>query len=79
MQARPLLLKLGATVVTLSATIASSLYVSAHLKNPNAPLQPAVLNTSTSASVDLPGGGTLSIAPSVQSSTATPVASTHAS
>jgi hypothetical protein len=79
MQTRPLLLKLGATVVTLSATIASALYVTAHLKNPNAPLQPAVLNTSTSAAVDLPGGGTLSIAPSVQSSTATPVASTHAS
>jgi len=79
MPARPLLLKLGATVVTLSATIASALYVTAHLKNPNAPLQPAVLNTSTGASVDLPGGGSLSIAPSVQSSTATPVASTHAS
>lgn len=79
MQTRPLLLKLGATVVTLSATIASALYVTAHLKNPNAPLQPGVLNTSTKASVDLPGGGTLSIAPSVRSSTATPVASTHAS
>ncbi len=79
MQARALVLKVGATAVTLGATIASALYVTAHLKNPDAPLQPAVLSTSTSASVGLPGGGSLGIAPSVQSSTATPVASTHAS
>jgi hypothetical protein len=79
MQARPLLLKAGATVVTLGATLASALYVTAHLKNPNAPLQPSVLNRSTSASVNLPGGGTLTIAPSVRPSNAPPVTSTYAS
>ena len=79
MQARPLLLKAGATVVTLGATLASALYVTAHLKNPNAPLQPSVLSTSSSASVNLPGGGTLTISPSVRPSNAPPVTSTYAS
>jgi len=45
---RPLLLKLGATLVTLGATLASALYVTAHVKNPNAPLQPPVLTISAS-------------------------------
>ena len=76
---RAVLLKVGATVLTLVTTAGSALYVTSHLKNPGAPLQPAVLNASTTAALDLPGGGTLTIAPSVQSSTAAPVASTHAS
>jgi len=79
MQARPLLLKAGATVLTLGATLASALYVTAHLKNPNAPLQPSVLSTSRSASVNLPGGGTLTVAPSVRPSNTPPVTSTYAS
>ena len=48
MQLRPLLLKAGATVITLGATLLSALYVTAHLKNPSAPLQPSVLSISAS-------------------------------
>ena len=40
---RSFLLKLGATVLTLGTTVAAAVYVTAHLKNPSAPLQPAVL------------------------------------
>jgi len=43
---RPLLLKIGATVLSLLATGASAAYVTAHVKNPNAPLQPPVLSSS---------------------------------
>ena len=75
---RPLVLRAGATLLTLVATVASALYVTSHLKNPSAPLQPSVLNagaaTSTSAL-----GGTLTIGPSVQPSDKQPVTSTYAS
>jgi hypothetical protein len=40
------LLKTGATVLALGATLLSALYVTSHLKNPVAPLQPPVLGTS---------------------------------
>jgi multidrug efflux pump subunit AcrA (membrane-fusion protein) len=63
MQLRPLLLKTGATLVTLGATVASALYVTAHLKNPSAPLRPSVLTISAS----------------VQPSDSQPVTSTYAS
>ena len=63
MQLRPLLLKAGATAVTLGATLISALYVTAHVKNPSAPLQPSVLN----------------ISPSAQPSNVQPVTSTYAS
>ena len=63
MQLRPLLLKAGATVITLGATLLSALYVTAHLKNASAPLQPSVLTISAS----------------VQPSDAQPVTSTYAS
>jgi len=43
---RPLLLKIGATVLSLVATAASAAYVTAHIKNPSAPLQPPVLSSS---------------------------------
>ena len=43
---RSLLLKIGATVLSLVATAASAAYVTAHVKNPNAPLQPPVLSSS---------------------------------
>ena len=46
---RPLLLKLGATLLTLAATALSAVYVTSHLKNPSAPLQPVVLNSSNIA------------------------------
>jgi len=43
---RPLLLKIGATALSLLATAASAAYVTAHVKNPSAPLQPPVLSSS---------------------------------
>jgi hypothetical protein len=75
---RTVFLKTGATLLTLAATALSALYVTAHLKNPAAPLQPTVLNASRGASVSAPGG-TLTLGPSVQPSTAHPVTSTYAS
>jgi hypothetical protein len=75
---RTVILKAGATLLTVAATVLSALYVTAHLKNPAAPLQPTVLNASRGASVSAPGG-TLTLGPSVQPSTAHPVTSTYAS
>jgi hypothetical protein len=46
---RPLLLKVGATLLTLAATTVSAVYVTSHIKNPHAPLQPVVLNSSNIA------------------------------
>lgn len=63
MQLRPMLLKAGATLVTLGATLTSALYVTAHLKNPSAPLKPSVLTISAS----------------VQASDVQPVTTTYAS
>ncbi len=79
METRSVLLRAGATVLTLATTVASALYVTAHLKNPSAPLQPSVLNASQGSSVDLPGGGTLTLSPSVRPSDTQPVTSTYAS
>jgi hypothetical protein len=75
---RTVILKAAATLLTVAATVLAALYVTAHLKNPAAPLQPAVLNASRGASVSAPGG-TLTLGPSVQPSTAHPVTSTYAS
>ena len=69
---RPVLLKAAATVLTLGATVASAMYVTAHLKNPAAPLQPAVL---TGSSV----GGDVIVGPSVHPTNQPPVTSTYAS
>jgi hypothetical protein len=71
---RPFLLKLGATALTLGATLASALYVTAHLKNPSAPLQPSVLASQ-------PGGavGGVTITPGVRQADVQPVTSTYAS
>jgi hypothetical protein len=53
-------------------------FVTAHLKNPAAPLQPAVVNAANgSSSASL--GGTMTVGPSVQPSNAEPVTSTYAS
>ena len=61
---RSLLLKAGATALTLATTVVSAHYVAAHLKNPAAPLHPTVL----------------SVAPSVrQAPDVKPVTSTYAS
>jgi hypothetical protein len=75
---RTVILKAGATLLTVAATALSALYVTAHLKNPAAPLQPAVLSASGATTLSAPGG-TLTLGPSVQPSTAHPVTSTYAS
>jgi hypothetical protein len=71
---RPFLLKLGATALTLVTTAVSALYVTAHLKNPSAPLQPTVLASQ-------PGGqvGGVTITPGVRQGDVQPVTSTYAS
>lgn len=75
---RSLVLKAGATVLTVGATMLSSVYVTAHLKNPAAPLQPHVLASGQQASANAPGGS-LTIGPSVQTGDVQPVTSTYAS
>ena len=77
--ARAAALKAAATVLTLGATLASALYVTVHLKNSSAPLQPTVLSSSEAASVGLPGAGTLTLGPSVSPTDSPPVTSTYAS
>jgi hypothetical protein len=67
---RAFILKAAATVLTVGTTLASALYVTSHLKNPAAPLQPIVLS---SASGDLTG------TPGVQQTAVPPIASTYAS
>jgi hypothetical protein len=75
---RAVILKAGATLLTVAATVLSALYVTSHLKNPAAPLQPTVLSVTRGASVSAPGG-TLTVGPSVQPTTTQPVTSTYAS
>ena len=72
------MLKAGATVVTVGATVASALFVTAHLKNPVAPLQPTVLSAQNGSSAS-ELGGSVTIGPSVQPSSNQPVTSTYAS
>jgi hypothetical protein len=71
---RPFLLKLGATALTLGTTAVSALYVTAHLKNPSAPLQPTVLASQQGGEV-----GGVTITPGVRQSDVQPVTSTYAS
>lgn len=75
---RALVLKLGATVLTVGATALSSLYVTAHLKNPGAPLQPSVLASGQATTVSA-FGGSVTVGPSVQPGRGQPVTSTYAS
>lgn len=69
---RLFLLKAVATALTVGATVASSVFVTSHLKNPAAPLQPSVLTSATS-------GGVLTVGPAVQPTNEPPVTSTYAS
>ncbi|HEV3103445.1 MAG TPA: hypothetical protein VG426_14040 [Candidatus Dormibacteraeota bacterium] len=71
---RPFLLKLGATVLTLGTTVASAAYVTAHLKNASAPLQPTVLASQQGGPV-----GGLTMTPGVRQGDVPPVTSTYAS
>jgi len=75
---RAAVLKVGATALTVAATVLSALYVTSHLKNPAAPLQPAVLSATRGSVVSVPGGS-LTLGPSVQPSDVQPVTSTYAS
>ena len=75
---RALLLKAGATMLTIAAAAASAVYVTSHLKNPAAPLRPTVLNANSASSVTTLGGK-LTVGPSVRSSDVQPVTSTYAS
>jgi hypothetical protein len=75
---RPVVLKLGATVLTVATTLVSAVYVTSHLKNPAAPLQPTVLRAS-SGSAATTSAGSLTLGPSVQPSDVQPVTSTYAS
>jgi hypothetical protein len=68
---RPFILKAGATVLTVAATLASALYVTSHMKNPNAPLQPIVLSSMST--------GNVTLTPGVQQATVAPITSTYAS
>jgi hypothetical protein len=58
-------------LLTLATTAASALYVTSHLKNSSAPLQPTVI---TSAQLNA-----VTLTPGVQQSDVTPVTSTYAS
>ncbi len=75
---RILFLKAGATLLTVGATVLSALYVTEHLKNPAAPLRPAVLSAGRTSTLSAPGG-TVTLGPSVQPGDVQPVASTYAS
>jgi hypothetical protein len=73
---RTVVLRVGATVLTLATTLLSAAYVTAHLKNPAAPLQPAVVKASTGSTAT---GGGVKLGPSVQPGSGQPVTSTYAS
>jgi hypothetical protein len=68
---RAWVLKAGATALTLATTAVSALYVTSHLKNPAAPLQPIVISTAQLSGV--------SITPGVQKTDVPPVTTTYAS
>jgi len=67
------------TVLTVVTTVASAAYVTAHLKNPNAPLRPPVLSAAGTATVTTPFGGSLTLTPEVRAADVQPVSSTYAS
>ncbi len=79
MRRRAFALNVAATLLTLAATVVSAMYVTSHLKNPGAPLQPPVLTGSGSAGLAVPGGGTLTLAPSTRPADVQPITSTYAS
>jgi hypothetical protein len=68
---RVFILKAGATALTVGATLVSALWVTSHMKNPAAPLQPIVLSART--------GGDVTLTPSVQATDVAPITSTYAS
>ncbi len=75
---RLFLIKAVASALTIGATVASAVFVTSHLKNPSAPLQPAAMNAGDGSSATALGG-TLTVGPSVQPSSGPPMTSTYAS
>lgn len=75
---RPLLLKVGATLLTLATSLTSAVYVTAHLKNGSAPLRPSVINAANIATANI-FTGTLTLTPSIKSGDVQPLTSTYAS
>jgi hypothetical protein len=73
---RAFVLKLGATVLTLTSTVVSGLYVTAHLKNPAAPLQPTVIGSAQTTNAKVGG---VTVGPSVHQGDVQPITSTYAS
>jgi hypothetical protein len=73
---RAAVLKAGATVLTLATTLLSAVYVTAHLKNPAAPLQPVVVKAASGSTAT---GLGVTLGPSVQPGSGQPVTSTYAS
>jgi hypothetical protein len=69
------LLKLGATALSLLATGGATLFVTHHVKNPDAPLRPQAQQ----GQFQVAPGGRLVLSPSVHSSDVQPVTSTYAS
>jgi hypothetical protein len=67
---RGFVLKAGATALTVGATLMSALWVTSHMKNPAAPLQPIVLSARS---------GDVTLTPSVQAADVAPITSTYAS
>jgi len=74
---RSLLLKAGATVLTLAAAAAAAAHVSANVKNPVAPLHPGVLGAPPAVST--PASGKLTLSPAVHTSKVETVTSTYVS
>jgi hypothetical protein len=69
------LLKLGATALSLLATFGAAVFVSHHVKNPDAPLRPQAQQ----GQFQVAPGGRLVLTPSVHSADVKPVTSTYAS
>ena len=74
---RSLLLKAGATALTLISAAAAAIHVNGHVKNPEAPLHPGVMGAP--AAVSAPAGGKLSLSPAVRTAKVETVTSTYAS
>jgi hypothetical protein len=73
---RSLLLKVGATALTVGVAAAAAVHVSGHLKSASAPLHPQVVGPPAASGA---GAGRLSLTPSVRSGSAEPVTSTYVS
>ena len=76
---RSLFLKAGATLLTLGTSLLSAAYVTAHLKNPAAPLHPSVVDVARAASVSAQDSGNVTLTPGIKSTDQQAITSTYAS